>query len=293
VTIRPSRINVEKVQPVAIRPTHPVFHRYQAKDMSGRLPPVVYKVLPEKHAHSLVHQGEMMWSTLAWFQNEEDVQRGDRSEGSRRYFPVKGLEVNRLQRQGRIDNAHFTIPSHGIVSTAAQSSHIFIYSMTLDPTLALGDPSDRACVEIFNPATFVRRVRDAVKRQRKAQMETLIHHTVRYWASENPPENVWPLPHLLTMHKHEEHRRQCEFRLAFGIRANVFDFENVTCFVVEKDFQWPRLILDPSFHRKKVHLGALGDCCRLLGREQGGGPQERPNCLSPLWHHRRDSGVDC
>src|SRR5438105_1934912 len=99
--------------------------------MSGPLPPVLYKVLSETHAHRLVHQGEMMWSTLAWFQNEEDVQRGDNSEGSRRYFPVKGLEINRLQREGRIDNANFTLASHGIVSTAAQSSHIFIYSMTL------------------------------------------------------------------------------------------------------------------------------------------------------------------
>jgi hypothetical protein len=254
------------VQPIAIRPTPTAFHRYKAEEMSGPLPPILYKVLPETRARRLVHQGEMMWSTLSWFQNEEDDYRGDKSEGSRRYYPVNGLPINRFERNGRPDNASFTLSSHGIVSRARQSNHIFIYSMTLDPMLAIGDPSDRACIEIFDPMTFVRRVRDAVKQHRKARPETFIHDRVQYWASENPPGNVWPLPHLLTMHKHEDHEWQREFRLAFGIRANVFDFENVECFIVEKDFHWPRLILDPPSHRKKLHLGALEDCCRLLER---------------------------
>src|SRR5687768_8577525 len=112
--------------------------------MSGPLPPVLYKVLPDKYAQRLLHQGEMMWSTLTWFQNEEHERGGDRNEGSRRFFPVKGLELNRLERDGRPDKASFTFADHGTVSTAAQSNHIYIYSMTLDPTLAIGEASDRA-----------------------------------------------------------------------------------------------------------------------------------------------------
>ena len=42
------------------------------------------------------------------------------------------------------------------------------------------------------------------------------------------------------MHKHERFERQQEYRLAFGTRANVFDFENVECFIVDKDTRWPR-----------------------------------------------------
>jgi hypothetical protein len=67
------------------------------------------------------------------------------------------------------------------------------------------------------------------------------------------------------MHKHKEYEQQSEYRLAFGIRANVFDFENVEYFVVEKQFQWPRLDLQAHAyrHRMKLFLGGVEDCCRL------------------------------
>jgi hypothetical protein len=61
------------------------------------------------------------------------------------------------------------------------------------------------------------------------------------------------------MHKHKGHESQCEYRFAFSTRANVFDFENVECFVVEKDFQWPRLILNTQSHWIKLRLGNLED----------------------------------
>jgi hypothetical protein len=231
--------------------------------MSGPLPPALYKVVSGRYAHRLVSHGEMMWSTLTWFQNDEDANRGDESEGMRRYFPVNGLDVNRIERGGRPDNASFVLPEHGMVSKAAQSDHIFIYSMTLDCTLAIGDPPDRACVEVFDPQQFVRRVRNGVRRHRKARAETLIYDTIHYWSPANPPEEVWALPHKLTMHKHEQYEPQREYRLSFGTRANAFDFENVECFLVDRNTRWPRLKLDPQGHRMKLYLGPLEDCCRL------------------------------
>jgi hypothetical protein len=68
------------------------------------------------------------------------------------------------------------------------------------------------------------------------------------------------------MHKHEDYEWQHEYRFAFGTRANVFDFENVECFVLGKDVRWPRLILDAQAHRLKLGLGNLEDCCRLRKR---------------------------
>jgi hypothetical protein len=232
--------------------------------MSGPLPPVLYKILREKYARRLVERGEMQWSTLTYFQNEEDVQRGDAFEGSHRYFPVVGLEVNRHERDGRPDHASFTLPNGGAVSKAAQSNHIFIYSMTFDPALPIGEASTRACVEIFDPPLLVERIRDAMGRHRTARPATLIHDTVRYWAPENPPEAIWALPHLLTMHKQKKYDHQREYRFAFGTRSNVFDYENVQGYIVEKDYRWPRLTLNPHAHRMKLQLGNLEDCCRLL-----------------------------
>ena len=60
--------------------------------MSGPLPPTMYKYLPSRYAETMVARGEMMFSTLAWFQNYEDEQRGDRFEGTRNTFPLAGLK---------------------------------------------------------------------------------------------------------------------------------------------------------------------------------------------------------
>jgi hypothetical protein len=193
-------------------------YHYKPEEMCGPLPKVLYKILPQLYARRLVEQGEMQWSTLTWFQNEEDAQRRDPFEGTHRYFPVSGLDVTRHERNGKPDHARFTLPSHGAVMKAKQSHHIFIFSMTLDPSLAIGDESSRVCVEIFDPATFTQRVREQLKRHRKARPDTLIHDIVRYWQPENPPEAIWALPHMLTLHKHKSFDYQREYRIAFGTR---------------------------------------------------------------------------
>jgi hypothetical protein len=61
----------------------------------------MYKYLPSRYAETMVTRGDVMFSTLAWFQNYEDEQRGDRFEGTRKYFPVGGLEVTRTERDGK------------------------------------------------------------------------------------------------------------------------------------------------------------------------------------------------
>ncbi|MGH8636198.1 MAG: hypothetical protein ACREUZ_03590 [Burkholderiales bacterium] len=80
-----------------VRPTPRVFHRYTSEEMSGPLPPFLFKMLPEVYARRLVEIGEMMWSTLAWFQNEEDPNRGDKIDATRRHFPPDGLAVTRTK----------------------------------------------------------------------------------------------------------------------------------------------------------------------------------------------------
>lgn len=248
---------------IRFRPTVQTFHRYAPEDMCGSLPDTLYKVLPAKFARRFVEKGEMMWSTLTWFQNDEDAARGDASEGMRRYFPVTGLEVTRHEHQGRPDETKFVSPDEGVVSRAVQSDHIFIYSLTLEPSLSIGDASDRTCVTILDPRLLFQRVHQAVTKHRSARPQTLIHNEIKYWASEHPPEEVWALPDRLTMHKHVGYQHQREYRFAVGTRADVFDFQNVEGLIVHKDYRWPRLTLDPQTHRMKLKVGPLTDCCKL------------------------------
>jgi hypothetical protein len=251
------------MEPIRIHPTHRQSHRYRGDELCGPLPPVLYKRITNQYAHTLVEHGEMMWSTLAYFQHLEAAGRGDKLEGRYNYVPADGLSIHRSERDRRPDDTTFILPpGHGYVSRAAQAAHIFIYSLTLDPALEL-DGAD-SCVEIFDPPQFVRRVREELSRRGKVQGRTCMHDAIKYWSPTNPPETAHALPHLLTMHKHEDFQPQKEYRLAFGIRSSVFDFQNVDYFIANDETDWPRVEIDMSAHRKKVWLGALTDCCRIM-----------------------------
>ena len=249
---------------VTFEPVRREFYRYGSAEMSGALPKTLYKVLPQQFARRLLGDGEMMWSTLTYFQHVLDPTRGDPFEGSLRYFPAEGLKITRTERNGRPDHADLTLAVHGNQFIATQSHHIFIYSTTLDSRLAIGDAADRACVEIFEPSTFFQHMRRAVERHCKARADRLIHDRVCYWSPENPPREVWALPHRLTMSKYEGYAREQEYRFACGTRRDVFDFEKITGLIVPKGYKYQQLVLEPQAHRMKLFLGPLADCCRLV-----------------------------
>jgi hypothetical protein len=121
-----------------------------------------------------------------------------------------------------------------------------------------------ACVEIYDPAKFVTRLRSALQTHNSAKAETLIHDEVKYYAFEAPPDNLWALPHLLVMGKHDRFLDQSEYRFAFGIRRNVFNLEHVDCFIVRDGETFPIVKLEPAHHRKAIRTGSLADCCRLM-----------------------------
>jgi hypothetical protein len=239
------------------------WYRYSSEQMSGPLPRTRYKYLPRRYATAMIDRGELMFSTLAWFQNYEDNQRGDRFEGTRKYFPVGGLDVTRTERDGRPHPpVSFKSPTESLQSRATGHNHIFIYSTSVQSGLAF-DGAD-ACVEIYDPAKFVTRLRSALQTHSSAKAETLIHDEVKYYAFETPPDNVWALPHLLVMHKHDGFLDQSEYRFAFGIRRNVFNLEHVDCFIVRDGETFPIVKLEPAHHRKTIKIGSLADCCRLM-----------------------------
>ena len=96
------------------------WYRYSSEQMSSPLPATLYKYLPGRYAASMIDRGELMFSTLAWFQNYEDDQRGDRFEGTRKYFPVGGLDTTRTERDGKTHQpVSFKAPTESLPRAAA------------------------------------------------------------------------------------------------------------------------------------------------------------------------------
>jgi len=243
------------------------WYRYSSEQMSGQLPATLYEYLPGRYAARMIDRGELMFSTLAWFQNYEDDQRGDRFEGTRKYLPVGGLDITRTEPDGKPHHpVTFKAPTDSLQSRATAHNHIFIYSTSLRPGLAFHGAD--ACVEIYDPVQFMARLRSKLQTHGSAKAETLIHDAVKYYDFASPPDNVWALPHLLAMHKQEVFSGQCEYRFAFGIRRNVFNFEHVDCFIVREGETLPTLDLEASHHRKVIRTGSLADCCRLMWTSQ-------------------------
>jgi hypothetical protein len=161
------------------------WHRYSSEQMSGPLPPIMYKYLPSRYAETMVGRGKIMFSTLAWFQNYEDDQRGDRFEGTRKYFPVGGLDVTRIERDGKIHApVSFKAPTDSLQSRARAHNHIFIDSTSLKNGLVFDDAD--ASVEIYDPAKFAERLRAALKSHRSEKADRLIHDEVKYYDFEAP-----------------------------------------------------------------------------------------------------------
>ena len=92
----------------------------------------------------------------------------------------------------------------------------------------------------------------------------LIHDRVHYYATADPPETTYALPDRIVMHKHEYFRDQHEYRFAFGIHSDVFDYERVQWTLESRGTTSQRLELNESDHRLKIWIGSLTDCCRLL-----------------------------
>jgi len=216
--------------------------------------PTLYKYLPYQYAEAFVTNGEVLFRSLSYFLACEHDERGDDLEGARIYKPATGLEITkqtgeRLRWQGSFR------------SSVKEPDKVFIFSTStlLSADLARNFQAD-ACVEIADVGTFVARLRTALRRKPRAKLNTLIHGKVTYYRTENPPEEVWALPRRIVMHKPQRFAYQSEYRFAFSIKTNAFDFENVDLALVRGNLHRVQKASYPSILLK---LGPMSDCCRI------------------------------
>jgi len=232
------------------------------------LPGRLYKFLEARWADSLINEGVVHCSSLAWFQNfedDEDDERSDPFEGKRKYFPIGGLPIQKLGAP-----SPGLLPDQSFQSAVLECNHIFVFSTSLEAAPDVADrfrrPTDRemVSVEIKDPVAFAARFRATLGRLSRVQQRTFFSSLVSYYRFEEPPLGTWALPHRIVMHKEKRFEHQCEYRFAFATRRHAFDANAVDTVLVGKDHRRPRPALDPAQHCRNIRLGSLADVCRLV-----------------------------
>src|SRR5207248_4639620 len=83
----------------------------------------IYKYLPRQFADALVSRGEVLFRSLSYFHDLESVDgRADPYEGTLRYRPPGGLEINNLTT-----GEQFNLQESFAFESTARTSHIFVF----------------------------------------------------------------------------------------------------------------------------------------------------------------------
>ncbi len=172
---------------------------------------MLYKYLPHKYAEAFVREGKILFRSILYFLACEDARR-DELEGTHQYEPVDGLEITNQTRGGRRRMLGGSVRS-GV--THPDKFFIFCASQRLTVDLAVKFAAD-TCVEIMDVSRFVARLRTALRRNPRVKLNTLIHDTVEYYRTEEPPREVWALPDRIVMNKPHAFEDEKEDRFAFA-----------------------------------------------------------------------------
>ncbi|NNA99743.1 hypothetical protein [Pseudomonas fragi] len=217
----------------------------------------LFKYLPSKYLHSFVGKGEVLFRSLSYYSNYEEMQvRGDRNEGKRVFSPSGGLEVTSTAT-GK------TSLFQGVFESTVQDRDIFVFCMSkeLSPELAIKFTAD-VCVEIVEPALFLSRIRTALQLRKWVTQGRLIHGLVDYYSPETKPLAEWAVPERMVMRKTSDYNDQAEYRLAFA-RGNALQVENV---IVQITAASGSGIVLPTLDGHPEHtlkLGSLKKICKV------------------------------
>jgi hypothetical protein len=214
----------------------------------------LYKYLPSKYIDAFVGRGELLFRSLSYFRNYEELQvRGDPHEGKRIYKPADGLEITKTET-GEKFNLPWTFES------GVRDREIFVFCLSRSFSAdLLREFSVDACVEILNPAALLARVRTSLQ-LRKWAKGGLMHGPVDYYSVEDPPMAEWAVPERMVMRKTTEYTHQEEYRLAFA-RGDAFRVENV-----ETRVSLTPASLAPTLDGHPQHMlrvGSIKKLCRI------------------------------
>jgi hypothetical protein len=181
----------------------------------------LFKYLPSKYLDAFVKSGELLFRSLSYFRNYEELQvRGDRFEGKRLFHPEQGLGLTKTETGEKV-----LLPWAFESSVQDRRILVFCMSLNLSSELAREFKSD-VCVEVRDPATLLSRVRSALALRKWVRQARLLHSKVDYYSPSESPLAEWAVPERMVMRKTANYTGQQEYRLAFA-RGDALKVNNV------------------------------------------------------------------
>ena len=217
--------------------------------------PSLFKYLPSKYLEAFVKRGELLFRSLSYFRNYEELQvRGDRHEGQRLFAPAKGLEITKTESGEKL-----LLPWAFEASVRDREIFVFCLSHVSSLELAREFGAD-VCVEIQDPIVLLSRVRSAVALRRWVKHARLLHGSVEYYSPEAPPLAERAVPERMVMRKTAAYSHQQEYRLAFA-RGDALRVNNVqTQITATPGAPHPTLEAHPEH---VLHVGSISRICTI------------------------------
>jgi len=214
----------------------------------------LYKYLPSKYASAFLDRGEILFRNLTYFRQHEGRIRGDPYEGIHKDHPGTNVVLENLTQESKIAGKFSFLNS-----TNSDLVFAFCLSKKLSTDLMLEFESD-ACIEIFEPNEFIRRVRFALARLISAHPIGLLAQPVHYYHPAEAACFDIKEPTQLAFAKNKSYAEQEEFRLSFG---------TIKAFKLVQQITPPHY--DPyddaikgQTKEKLIKIGALRDVARLV-----------------------------
>jgi hypothetical protein len=215
----------------------------------------LFKFLPSKYLDSVVGRGELLFRSLSYFRNYEELHvRGDRHEGRRLFQPSAGLEVTKVDTGEKV-----LLPWAFESSVKDREIYVFCLSLNRTPELAAEFRTD-CCIEFHDPVALISRIRAALMLRKWVKQARLLHGPVNYYSSTEPPFAEWAVPERMVMRKTSNYIHQAEYRFAFG-RGDAWKMNNVDAQITATPGEREPTLNGHPEHILKV--GSLARICRI------------------------------
>jgi hypothetical protein len=214
----------------------------------------LYKYLPSKYASAFLDRGEILFRNLTYFRQHEGRVRGDAYEGIHKDHPGTNVVLENLTQGSKIVGKFSFLNS-----TNSDLVFVFCLSKKLSKDLMVEFESD-ACIEIFEPNEFIRRVRFALARLISVHPVGLLAQPVHYYHPAEAACFDIKKPTQLAFAKIKSYAEQEEFRLSFGTRQAFKLVQQIT----QPHYDPYDDAIKGKSKEKLVKVGALRDVARLV-----------------------------